>query len=191
VYVNDENEVAFEPWLLRSFTQLTRICEVLSQRIQAQIQANGSKKPVFPQEYPLVSAATWYANLTANTVTREVDAATTWTPADEAELIEVSKRLAETDPAAKATALRRQKAVIAELLTLLKNLHEEFSVEKCVSYLRAKADAKAKRTAADQDAKKVFEKAPLTGIGSESWRLLWEAARNYSTKQAYKIHALA
>ena len=186
VYVNDENEVAFEPWLLRLFTQLTGVCEFLSRRIQAQIQGHGSEKPIFPSEYSLMSAASWYANLTANTTTCEVDTSTSWTPADEAQLTETNKRLAETNPAAKVAALRRQKTAIAELLMVLKRLHAGFSVEKCANYLRAKADAIAKRTAADQDAKQVFERAPLAGIGSESWRLLWEAARTYSTEHAYK-----
>jgi hypothetical protein len=186
VYVNDENEVTFEPWLLRLFTQLTRACESLSQQLQAQIQTHVSKKPVFPQEYSLVSAATWYANLTATNMTQEVDDATNWTHRDETELTEINKRLAETNPAAKATSLHRQNAAIGEFLASLKNIHDKLSVERCEDYLRVKANAKTKRTAADQDASKVFEKAPLAGIGSESWRLLWEAARTYSTEHAYK-----
>jgi energy-coupling factor transporter ATP-binding protein EcfA2 len=189
IYVNDESEVTFEPWLLRLFTHLTGVCEELSRRIQVQIQANVSKKPVFPQEYSLAAAATWYANLTAGTTTREVDDTTNWTPADEDELAEINKRLAETNPTARATALHRQKVTIGELLAALKNIHGGLSVEKCEDYLRAKADAKAKRTAADQDAKMVFENAPLAGIGSESWRLLWEAARAYSTEYAYTTEA--
>ena len=31
VYVNEENEVAFEPWILRLFTQLTEGCEIIKQ----------------------------------------------------------------------------------------------------------------------------------------------------------------
>ena len=34
--------------------------------------------------------------------------------------------------------------------------------------------------------KKVFENAPLDGVGSQSWRLLWEQARTYSEAAAYK-----
>jgi hypothetical protein len=42
-----------------------------------------------------------------------------------------------------------------------------------------------KRKAASEDAKKVFDKAPLDGVGLESWKLLWEQARAYSEEIAY------
>jgi hypothetical protein len=32
----------------------------------------------------------------------------------------------------------------------------------------------------------VFSGAPLTGVGSESWKALWEKARDYSEKETYK-----
>jgi energy-coupling factor transporter ATP-binding protein EcfA2 len=189
VYVNEENEVAFEPWLLRFFTQLTGTCEELSQRIQRQIAAIGSKKPIFPPEFATTTAAKWYANISPDTTIDELDDKTGWKRSDEIEFSRISKRLAEVNPAAKATALRRRKAVIKELLADLKRLNEGFTDSKCIAYLQAKADVKAKRRAADEDAKKVFEKAPLDGIGSDSWRLLWEAARKYSEEQAYRTAA--
>jgi len=185
VYVDQENEVAFEPWLLRFFTELTKVCETLSQRIQAQIVANVSKKPVFPPEYVKTLEATWYNAITASTPPDDVEKRTNWALDHETESAETNKRLAETNPAAKAAILRRQNTATAELLAYLKGLYNCFSLKECEGYLRAKTDAWTKRTAADQDAKKVFEKAPLSGIGSESWRLLWEAARKYSTEHAY------
>ncbi len=186
VYVNEENEVTFEPWLLRFFSKLTGICEVLSQKIQREIAALTSKKPIFPAELATTTAAEWYENISANTTTDDLDGKTDWKPWHETELAEINRRLAEPDPAAKAVAFRRQKAQITQLFADLKRLNEALSDLKCSGYVEAKAEAKAKRRAADEDAKKVFEKAPLAGIGSGSWRLLWEAARKYSEEQAYK-----
>ena len=185
VYVNEENEVAFEPWLLRLFTKLTATCELMKRRLENQVQAQVSTKPTFPAEYANTPLATWYAALSANTQATEVDLQTVWRADHEAESNDINRRLAETNPAAKAATLRRQKALVAELATDLRSQYDGLSTEKCADYLRAKADAKSKRLAADQDAKKVFEKAPLAGIGSESWRLLWEAAWKYSTEYAY------
>jgi energy-coupling factor transporter ATP-binding protein EcfA2 len=185
VYVNEENEVAFEPWLLRLFTQLTGVCETLKQRIHAKMTSLQSTKPVFPAEFANTTAATWYANITSTTSTVDADNNTRWEPEDETELVETSKRLSETDPTTKAITLRRQRTLLDQLVTYLNELYDGLSDERCRSYLKAKADASTKRTAVDQDAKKVFQKALLAGIGSESWRLLWEAARKYSEEQAY------
>jgi hypothetical protein len=185
-YVNEENEVAFEPWLLRFFTQLTNACTALSERIQKQISEQVSKKPKLPDEFALTSVAKWYANLTATTSSKDVDEKTGWKSEHNSELIEVNKRLSEENPTMKATALRRQIAMAQELKADLKKYHDVLSDDYCKSLLQARADTEAKRKAADEDADKVFEKAPLTGVGSESWRLLWNAARRYSEEYAYK-----
>jgi hypothetical protein len=186
VYVNEENEVAFEPWLLRLFTQLTNACTILSQRIQAQIALQVSKKPTFPIEIASTSAALWYTNLTASTSVKEIDENTAWESENDDELKETNRRLAETDPTAKAAAVRRQKTLILELKADLKKHYDALSDERCIAYMQARDDAEAKRKAADEDAEKVFKEAPLAGVGSESWRFLWEAARKYSKEYAYK-----
>ncbi len=186
VYVNEESEVTFEPWLLRLFTELTNACTSLSQRIQGRISAQVSKKPLFPAEFATTSAATWYANITFNTSSHEVDERTAWTPEQEVALTETKKRLAEANPTAKAATLRRQKGFLLELANDLKKCFEALAQDRCDGYLQLKAEAAAKRKAADEDASKVFKNAPLAGIGSESWRTLWEAARKYSQERAYK-----
>jgi hypothetical protein len=186
VYVNEENEVAFEPWLLRLFTQLTNACTILSQRIQAQIALQASKKPTFPIDFTSTSAAFWYRNLSASTGVKEIAEKTSWESKHDGELKDTNRRLAETDPKAKAAAVRRQKALVLELKEDLKRNYEALSDERCIAYMQARDDAEAKRKAVDEDAEKVFKKAPLAGVGSESWRFLWEAARRYSEEYAYK-----
>lgn len=186
VYVNEENEVTFEPWLLRLFTQLTNACTTLSQRIQKRIGSLVSKKPAFPTEFATTTSAAWYTNLTANTTKQEVDEKTAWMLEYEAELTDINKRLAELNPAAKAAALRRQKNLVLELTAELKKHFKGLSDDRCNAYLQIKSDTATKRKAANEDAKKVFEKAPLAGVGSEIWKSLWEAARLYSEEYAYK-----
>ena len=185
VYVNDENEVAFEPWLLRLFTKLTATCENLSKRIDGYIQLRVSNKPPFPSALAATASGQWYSSLSAGTTTTEMNQKSAWAVEDETVLNSLNRRLAEANPAARAAVLWRQKASVADLATSLRAMFYGLSAEKCGEYLRAKAVAKAKRLAADEDAKTVFEKAPLDGVGSESWRLLWEAARKYSTDVAY------
>lgn len=186
VYVNDENEVAFEPWLLRLFTTLTAACENLTRRIERKIQLRVSSKPPLPPALTATTSGQWYLSLSATTPTAEVDQKSAWVAEDENALNELNRRLAEANPGAKAVLLRRQKASVSDLATSLRAMFDGLSAENCGNYLNAKASAKAKRLAADEDAKKVFEKAPLGGVGSETWRLLWEAASAYSTDVAYR-----
>lgn len=48
--------------------------------------------------------------------------------------------------------------------------------------------AKTLRSAADVASKEGFAGEPLAGIGSETWRALWEAAEAYSQTEAYHDH---
>jgi hypothetical protein len=186
VYVDEESEVAFEPWLLRLFTKLTNACTILNQRIQARIAGQVSKKPIFPPDFASTSASTWYTNLTVKTSVKDIDERTAWDSEHDAELKEISIRLAEPDPKARAAALRRQKTLALELKSDLKNNYDTLSDDCCTAYMQARADAEVKRKAADEDAEKVFNRAPLNGIGTKSWLILWEAARQYSEEYAYK-----
>jgi len=186
VYVNDENEVSFEPWLLRLFTKITIACENLNRQIEAQIQLCVSGKPAFPSALTATTSGQWYSSLSASIATAEVDQKCAWGAEDEAALNELNLRLAEANPATKAILLRRQKTSVLDFVASLRTKFDGLSAEKCCEYLKAKKTANAQRLAADEDAKKVFEKAPLDGVGSESWRLLWEAARTYSTDFAYR-----
>ncbi len=184
IYVNEENEVTFEPLLLRLFTRLTDSCTSLSNRINDRISGLVSKKPDLPAEFAKTNAGAWYQGLSAAITSKSVDEETAWTPAFEEELGELKKRLAEANPAAKAGSLRRRKEAVLELRKDLQSRLEGLSKERCEKYVGAKTDAGNKRKAADQDARKIFENCPLGRVGSESWRLMWNAARRYS-EEAY------
>lgn len=180
VYVNGENEVTFEPWLLRLFTRLNDSCVSLSSHIKGRIDGLVSKKPDLPAAHLTTKAGAWYIGLSACTSAKSVDDETAWTPVQEAELERLNKRLAEPNPSVKAAALRRLKESALKLKDELQICREHLLKEPCEAYVDAKADALAKRKAADEDAKKIFENSPLGKIGSKSWRLLWDAARRYS-----------
>lgn len=187
VYIKEENEVAYEPWILYLFTQLTEACTNLASLIKVEIDGMISSKPNFPSVYELTPAFIWYTNISESTTHSEVEKETAWTPADKEELNEMNKRLIETKPSEKASDLRKQVHLIKELVFDLKNLTKSLKDPKCNEYIKVKKDALEKRKAADEDAAKVFSRAPLAGIGSETWRLLWEAARKYSNEHAYKM----
>lgn len=180
LYVDEESEVTFEPWLLRLFTRLTASCSRLSELINNRIGGLASKKPDLPPEWANTDAGAWYQGISAATSSNSVDDETVWTPGHEAELGDLNKRLVEVNPAAKAESLRRRKRSLLGLKNELQVCLDRLMNEPCEEYIDSKADAAAKRKAAAEDAKKVFESSPLGGVGSESWLFLWEAARKYS-----------
>jgi energy-coupling factor transporter ATP-binding protein EcfA2 len=186
VYISEENEVAFEPYLLRLFTDLTDLCVLVNNRLESEIQAKPTKEPAFPIELQTSKAASWYAKLSHNTTSHELQEKSAWTDELNAELEKLNKRLAETKPIQKAVGLRRQKTQLLAFYNELDQWNDKLSDLHCLSCLTVRDEARSKRHAAEVDAHKVFSNAPLSGVGTESWKLLWEQARAYSETEGYK-----
>jgi energy-coupling factor transporter ATP-binding protein EcfA2 len=185
VYVNAENEVTFEPWLLGFFQRLVDACSVVDRILETEISALPSKKPAMPVEMATSPAATWYAQLNAQTSAADVAEKCDWSPALRQELENLQPRLLEKNPAEQAKQLRSRKAALDKFSTELVAVRDGLTNAGVVALLEAKASAAAKRKAASEDAKSVFDGAPLNGVGLESWKLLWQQARVYSEEVAY------
>ncbi|MEX0703039.1 MAG: AAA family ATPase [Planctomycetales bacterium] len=189
VYIKDENEVAYEPPLLSYFRRLVEVCENLSITLKQDIAAKVSAKPQLPDEHATSVGGRWYAGLSHSTTDAAVEQHCSWTPVLEAQLTTLVQRVAEPNPSDKAKALRKTKGHVHSLLTLLRTIETSTNDDALSALLRARTSASDKRRAADEDARTVFENAPLKGIASESWRLLWEAARQFSETDAYPENA--
>jgi energy-coupling factor transporter ATP-binding protein EcfA2 len=185
-YLNEECEATFEPGILSLFTQLTDVCARVSQALTEEINSMVSKRPDFPIEFQATQAGDWYGKVSHLTSIVEIEGKSKWNPELEDELSKLNQRLAENKPAERAANLRKQKQRLIKLHDDLRKLRDELSDQKCAAYFGTLRDAQAKRKVADIDAKKVFENAPLEGVGSESWKLLWQQARLYSEIEAYK-----
>ncbi len=189
VYVNNENEVTYEPPLLSYFRILVEICEKVDTKLGAEIVAKVTIKPALPPEYAQMASGVWFANINWQTSEVDIAAKCVWTDTLEAELTALNQRLVETNPTERAKALRKTKGHLSEFLAVLKGIEAALSDEAFAALSAARAMAKTKRQVAEVDAKKAFENPLLGGIASESWRLLWEQARLYSETEAYKEKA--
>ena len=186
VYLNEECEATFEPGILSLFTRLTDVCGGVSQALTEETNSLVSKRPVLPIEFQGTQSGDWYGKVSYLTSMVEIEGKSRWNPELEDELSKLNQRLAENKPAERAANLRKQKQRLIKLQEDLRKLREELSDQKCAAYFGTLSDVQAKRKVADIDAKKVFENAPLEGVGSESWKLLWQQARLYSETEAYK-----
>jgi energy-coupling factor transporter ATP-binding protein EcfA2 len=185
VYVTEDNEVAFEPWLLGIFQTLIDTCGKIDGMLNREIAALASAKPALPAEYSLVAAATWYSGLKATTPAAEIATWTTFTKAQQENLANLQARLLEKNPADQAKGLRTRATAIRGFLSDWRRDTASVSAEAVAAVMFVKTDAAIKEKAAKEDAEKVFSDAPLDGVGLDSWKLLWSQARAYSEAEAY------
>jgi len=186
VYVNNENEMTYEPPLLAYFRILVELCEKVDKMLLAEITAKVTSKPAMPPEYAMTVSGTWFGKVSWQISEVDIDAKCDWNYNLEIKLSHLTQRLTEPNPAEKAKALRKTKGHLNDFMAMLNAIAAGINDEAFVALSAVRASAKAKRHAAEVDAKTAFQNPHLDGIASESWRLLWEQARLYSESEAYK-----
>ncbi|MGL5218334.1 MAG: AAA family ATPase [Plesiomonas shigelloides] len=186
VFVSSEDEVSYEPPVLSFFSSLILACEKVASALDVEANRYQCKKPNIPTDKKVAPEGIWYEAISAKTSTKDIDKHCTFGSADEVEMQTLQQRLAEQAPAEKAKQLKKQKQHIDTLVQDTQKFLEQLSDENYRRIIAAKKTSILKKTAADTAAEKVFSGSELEGIGSDVWKELWEAARNYSVSAAYK-----
>lgn len=185
VYVNLENEVTYEPWILTLLTKITEVCTKVGEEIEKEIKNNISKKPNIPKEYIDTEAGKWYLNMSHRSKT-DVVSKCEWNSELDKQLQTLRERLSIANPIEKSKNINNKVNSLNKLIKSIEDLEIGLSDEVCNKYLALKKEADLKRRVADEDVDKVLNLTSLDGVGTESWKLLWEQARQYSEKIAYK-----
>ena len=186
VFVENEAEVSYEPHVLSFFSSLIEICGKVNLDLDLETRRHQSKKPDIPTQLKSTLEGRWYGSIKAETMAEDIEKHCFFESKDETEIQNLQQRLQEQSPAKKAEQLRKQKTYVdALILDALKHL-EQLSDENCRRIIAVKNKSILKKEAADTAAQKVFSDSHFEGIGSDVWKELWEAARNYSMKEAYE-----
>lgn len=186
VFISSEDEVSCEPPVLSFFSSLITVCEKVSSALDAEISLHQSRKPKIPPDKKITSEGIWYDSINVKTTRQEINKYCSFEHTDEVEIRSFQKRLAEQAPAEKAKQLATQKQHTDNLVRDAQKYLKQLSSDNCLKIIASKKKALLKKSAADIAAKKVFSGSHLEGIGSDIWKELWEAARNYSISSAYK-----
>lgn len=186
VFVSSEDEVSYEPPVLSFFSSLILACEKVTSVLDLKLNNYLSKKPSMPADKKKTVEGIWYEAINENTTSQDIDEYCAFGSSDDALIQTLQQRLAEQEPAEKAKQLRKQKQHIDSLVKDAQKYLAQLSTENYQRLIAAKKKSIVKKTAADMAAKKLFSGSKLTDIGSDIWKELWEAARNYSVLAAYK-----
>ena len=186
LYVDGGNQIQFLPFGLALPHKLNELCLTLKDKLETERQPITDQIVLATVTFETLrptKAQSFYSALSAKTTDVQVDAAATFSQDDEIRIAELTSLLAaNTASAADVTALSTW---IQNLATECANLDQAFSDAKLDEYRTLKQQAVDARTAAGVKAADLFSSEPLPGIGGETWRQLWLAARDYSVADAY------
>lgn len=177
-YLTKENAAAYTPPLVSMFEALAAACDRVKTRLQGEQDKLLSALPALPAVYVGTVPATKYAALRADLSEASVQQLVAWSDEHARELGALTERLKVTDPAAVAKQKRATKAQCVQIINALTRDMTAFGVDRLNAIRLLRAAVKAKRQIAAEAAQ--VGSAQLDGVGSDTWRALWEAAKTYS-----------
>ena len=187
-YVTVDTEVVYRPRAIALLDELAQLAGRVRQYLEAHLTTAREETvelPILPSES---SAAMFAEKLSAKTSDHELEEALGLSADAEERQTELRKRITNLD----TDEVEKKRSTLNELidgLTLLERHiahgRDTLSSAKLTALRDAKSTAIAARVAADAAGAAMFSSEPVEGIGSESWRFLWEAARRFSDEEAF------
>ena len=177
-YLSEETAVSYTPPEVALFGALAGVCNRVKAKLQAEQAALARQLPVLPAQYAATTVGAAYQRLQADVDDTTIEQLVAWKSADDEALARLTARLQAMDPAAAALAKRNTQTQVAAMIALLKAAGDAFGASQLAAIRTLRVDAEGKRRIANESAK--VASAQLEGIGTETWRTLWDAARAYS-----------
>jgi energy-coupling factor transporter ATP-binding protein EcfA2 len=187
IYVDGGNQIRYLPFGLALPHRLNSVCVGLKERLETERAVEvGNKVDLTAVAFSITrdtKAQVFNKGVTRSTKDVDIGAATIFTEEDQ-KRIEVVTSVLTAGAAAAADVnalLKWSDSLAAECAIIEKSLSDE-ALDQLSNLQAAAATA---RQAAEVAAGELFTNEPLPGVGSDTWRMLWAAAREYSVKTAY------
>lgn len=185
-YLTQENEASYTPSEMHLFTALVDVCERVFAFLNTEQGKLVSKLPTIPSKYQSTRVAGQYAGLLHNMKQSEIDVMTEFSVDSGTRLKDLGERLNVADPAVTAKKRREVKTQIESIKTSIENRLSVTTGESLENLRKLLKDATQKRQISLEGAKALGIESKLEGVGHNTWKALWEAAREYSTQCAYR-----
>jgi energy-coupling factor transporter ATP-binding protein EcfA2 len=187
-YIGGDSELTYRPSALVVLDGLISVCDEVRKVLDERLRQNEVARGPLPTAPDGSAPAKFLARLSGDTTKADVDAALT-VPADAkdrlGEMLQEEARLRGTDPSKERTRIEALADKIVRLASHVESIGLGLSDTQAQQAVAARQKALDLRAAAVVASADKFEDEPLAGVGSETWRTLWAAARQFSEVEAY------
>lgn len=183
-YVDQQTLASTDPFEVRFLKQLINVIDEVQTSLKNEKDALHSKLPFLPLEHCQTETAKIYTSLNSATDVSVVKKSIEWLNENEKRKKLLETTLAEDDPIKVLVQKRKDRRAIEQLRINWKEVIDHISRSNLVEAFEAREIALTKRAIADESAKAVFKTSTVDGVGTDTWKSLWEAARKYSQTEA-------
>ena len=188
IYTDQANEVAYAPYGLDVFDKLSKVCDQIKTTLQNELNGIKINENALNRLRGTTQVGTLINSLSADSDFSKIEKLSILSTEETKRLEELETKIREikaNNPKDKAEELRQKKRRIEKVyrnLEFMDGILEKRKIEECKTLHKELLAAKG---AAEIASKRSFEGEPLPGIGTASWKLLFNAAKQYSEQAAY------
>ncbi|MBN9261498.1 MAG: AAA family ATPase, partial [Hyphomicrobium sp.] len=187
VHVENTNDLAYTPLPLRILAGLAQACQDVKAKLAAEIKALQEQTPAIlskPECKSETPVGKLIAGLSGETKQEAVEKLAGLTAEEEARLQTLNTDLA-SDPARTVRQLQGQETRIKSAIEQLERLMAAATDESRAALRDAHTHLATARSAAAAASADLVADEPRPDSGSDVWKALWEAARDYSRASVY------
>lgn len=177
-YLRAESTATYTPPVVRLFENLAAATDRIKELLTDEQAKLVKTLPVLPAPYQQTEAGRSYAAL-QGLADAAIERLLEWKEEHSQSLEALIDRLKVEDPAASAKQKRGTKTQVEQIISSVLHASKAYSAENVEAIRSLRINAAAKRKIALEAAQ--IQTAVLEGVGTPTWRALWEAAREYST----------
>lgn len=190
VYLTEKTDVAFRPFGLDLFDKLVKACKAVRAKLEGEQRALASSAlTVIQMQIPQGTAvAKFLSNISSLTKSDTVQALASLSAEEDAQLALLDKSLLDLQANDPDKLIRQLTVRVGRLQTLvrhLKDVETGLSADAVAAVFNARTEGRRKGEEAKRLREATFPEGMLAGTGSESWKALWESARQFSQELAY------
>jgi energy-coupling factor transporter ATP-binding protein EcfA2 len=193
-YISTESDFPYRPTALAVMDGLISTCVAIRIRLETKLAENTRSSaivPVVADELKNTDAGRLLNQLSASTSVTTLDALIARFDALSETIDDLKNdeaRLRTADTSKERQRLTRQAEKLEALRKHVEHIHSMLGNEGLTALQKRRDQLKALQDAANLLARS-FESEPLPGVGTSSWKVLWESARRFSEEHAYRAQA--
>ncbi|WP_165041354.1 AAA family ATPase [Dysgonomonas sp. ZJ709] len=184
IYVNDENPSEYKPIGIDILDKLIELCKNIDNQINAEINLLTASKPSLDQKYAQTDLFQWYSSI--ETITPlDINTKLVFPESIISRKKELSTLLNSTNPIEIKQMLSQKRSRYITFAEKLTAIEYRFSEESICKIIELKRDYDAKSNAYEIAKGKLSGNDPLKGVGSQTWRQLWNAAKLFAITEVH------
>jgi energy-coupling factor transporter ATP-binding protein EcfA2 len=183
VYVNNENPTQYKPIGIDVLERLIPVLNDISQELNSEIVTYNTQKPILDATLSVTQTAQWFANIESKPRT-EIDTYIQFSPSNLARKQQLFDLINSQNPQQNIQNLTSLKERIENYVQQFQRIEERFNETLIQEIRNLRSRYESVKQAYDIATKELNGLNTIAGFGTNPWRTLWDAAKNFANSNA-------